>query len=337
MRTIPYILATAGHVDHGKSSLVLALTGADPDRLPEEKRRGVTIDLGFAHLRLEAPPGTDPRTVFDVGLIDVPGHEDFIRNMVAGVGAIDAAIFVVAADDGWMPQTEEHLRILAYLGVTRAVIALTKVDLVEKVLDAAVAVRGRLRGTPFAHATIVPVSVRGGRGVDALRDALTRLISGLHPRRDAGKPRVAVDRAFQLRGIGTVVTGTLTGGALARGQELIVQPAGERVRLRALQAYHQDVATAAPGSRVALNLPDLAPADRHAAAGGKTISRGDQVTLATVGGSTRRADVVLLPTLSSAADKETCEEPPNFPPFRSGQRIRFHQGASAIAARADSR
>src|SRR6478735_9077237 len=153
------ILATAGHVDHGKTALVKALTGVDTDRLPEEKARGITIDLGFAHLALSG---------FSIGVIDVPGHEDFVRNMIAGVGAIDLALFVVAADDGWMPQTEEHLQILSYLGVTRVVVALTKSDL-GKVEERSAEIREQLRGTPFASAPIVPTSMRPLAGIEELR------------------------------------------------------------------------------------------------------------------------------------------------------------------------
>src|SRR3954454_2644245 len=147
-----YILATAGHVDHGKSALVRTLTGTDPDRLPEEKARGITIDLGFAHLDL-------PEASAHLGIVDVPGHEDFVKNMVAGVGSIDLALLVVAADDGWMPQTEEHLQILLYLGVQKAVVALTKADLVPDVTPATRRVREKLKGTPFADAAIVPTSI----------------------------------------------------------------------------------------------------------------------------------------------------------------------------------
>src|SRR5262249_25928222 len=165
-----YIVATAGHVDHGKSALVKALTGTDPDRLPEEKARGITIDLGFAHLELPAPAvGAQPST-FSLGLVDVPGHEDFVKNMVAGVGSIDLALLVVAADDGWMPQTEEHLQILTYLGVTRAVVALSKMDLATGPEAEAVAgLREQLRGTPLAEAPIVPTSVSAGRGLEELK------------------------------------------------------------------------------------------------------------------------------------------------------------------------
>src|SRR5215213_11663964 len=156
MNAIPYILATAGHVDHGKSSLIKALTGTDPDRLPEEKARGITIDLGFAHLELPSPPGVQPAVTYDVGIVDVPGHEDFVKNMVAGIGSIDVALLVVAADDGWMPQTEEHLQILTYLGVSRAVVALTKIDLAGDESAARARVADRLRKTPFEAAPIVP-------------------------------------------------------------------------------------------------------------------------------------------------------------------------------------
>src|ERR1700726_94239 len=152
-----FILATAGHVDHGKSALVRALTGTDPDRLPEEKARGITIDLGFAHLELPSLRPNDPPLL--LGIVDVPGHEDFVKNMVAGVGSVDLALFVVAADDGWMPQTEEHLQILAYLGINRAVIALTKIDLIQDEHRVIAAIHDKLRDTPFADAPIVPTSV----------------------------------------------------------------------------------------------------------------------------------------------------------------------------------
>src|SRR6187401_886264 len=183
--TTHYILATAGHVDHGKSALVRALTGTDPDRLPEEKARGITIDLGFAHLELPSPASGSS---FHVGIVDVPGHEDFVKNMVAGVGSIDLALLVIAADDGWMPQTEEHLQILLYLGVRRAVVALTKSDLVEDEAGAASDIRLRLRDTAFADAPIVPTSVVTGRGLEALKSTMARELSVAPPARDSGKP-----------------------------------------------------------------------------------------------------------------------------------------------------
>ena len=201
-----FILATAGHVDHGKSALVKALTGTDPDRLPEEQLRGITIDLGFAHLELPSTAGKSPIVL---GIVDVPGHEDFVKNMVAGVGSIDLSLLVVAADDGWMPQTEEHLQILTYLGVKRAVVALTKIDLVQNEQSTVAAIREKLKDTPFADAPIVPTSVVTGRGIDDVKTALAQVLADAPAPADIGKPRLPVDRVFKLQGIGTVVTGTL--------------------------------------------------------------------------------------------------------------------------------
>ena len=218
-----YIVATAGHVDHGKSALIKALTGTDPDRMPEEKARGITIDLGFAHLDLPSPTS---RSSFHVGIVDVPGHEDFVKNMVAGVGSIDLALLVVAADDGWMPQTEEHLQILMYLGVRRAVVALTKSDLVDDEARVVSDIRQRLQDTALADAPIVSTSVLTGRGLDTLKSTMARELSVAPPSRDIGKPRLAIDRVFTLPGTGTVVTGTLAGGTLQRGQSVVIQPGG---------------------------------------------------------------------------------------------------------------
>src|SRR6476646_7967544 len=214
-----FIIATAGHVDHGKSALVKALTGTDPDRLPEEKKRQITIDLGFAALNVAAPNGDR----IHAGIVDVPGHEDFVRNMIAGVGSIDLALFVVAADDGWMPQSEEHLQILTYLGVQRAAVALTKSDLgrVDVVTNQ---IREQLTDTPLADSPIVPTSVRTGTGIQKLTNTLVSQLAKTEPQRDIRKPRLFIDRVFTLRGIGTVVTGTLTGGCLRRGQQIIVFP-----------------------------------------------------------------------------------------------------------------
>ena len=195
-----YIVATAGHVDHGKSALVKALTGTDPDRLPEEKARGITIDLGFAHLELPSP--TSPSSLH-VGIVDVPGHEDFVKNMVAGVGSVDLALLVVAADDGWMPQTEEHLQILMYAGVRRAVVALTKADLAGDEAGKVSDVRRRLKDSVFAEAPIVPTSVLTRRGLDTLKATLAKELSEASLSRDIGKPRLAVDRVFTLPGTGT--------------------------------------------------------------------------------------------------------------------------------------
>ncbi len=204
-----FIIATAGHVDHGKSALVKALTGTDPDRLPEEKKRQITIDLGFAALNATLPNGDK----IYAGIIDVPGHEDFVRNMIAGLGSIDLSLFVVAADDGWMPQSEEHFQILNYLGVQRAVIALTKSDLgrIDVVTNQ---IREQLTDTPFADSPIVPTSVRTGTGIEKLVNTLATQLATTAPQRDICKPRLFIDRVFTLRGIGTVVTGTLSGGSL---------------------------------------------------------------------------------------------------------------------------
>src|SRR5437667_8975168 len=228
-----FILATAGHVDHGKSTLVKALTGANPDRLPEEKARGITIDLGFPTLELSAPASSlnncqsiasaartsDQPSTFSVGIVDVPGHEDFVRNMIAGIGSIDVALLAVAADDGWMPQTEEHLQILSYLGVRRIVVALTKNDL-GKVDNVASQIREKLRTTTFANAQIIATSARTGFGLQALKEALASEFATVSTPPDIGKPLLFVDRAFTLHGIGTVVTGTLAGDQVQCGQNV---------------------------------------------------------------------------------------------------------------------
>jgi selenocysteine-specific elongation factor len=304
-----FILATAGHVDHGKSALIKALTGTDPDRLPEEKLRGITIDLGFAYLELRDPAAAAPIVL---GIVDVPGHEDFVKNMVAGVGSIDLALLVVAADDGWMPQTEEHLQILSYLGVTRAVVALTKVDLAQDEQAATAAIRERLAGTPFAAAAIVPTSVVASRGLDDLKAALMRTLAGAPAPADIGKPRLPVDRVFKLQGIGTVVTGTLSGGTLRRGQSVAVEPAGKSARVRNIQSHGQDVETIAPGSRTALNLSLDAVADIH---------RGNVITLADFAGPSSVLDVLV--EISPRATHA----------IKDGARVHAHHGSGAVAAR----
>jgi len=244
-----YVIGTAGHVDHGKSTLVKTLTGIDPDRWAEEQRREMTIDLGFAWLTL--PSGRS------VSLIDVPGHERFIKNMLAGVGGLDAALLVVAADESLMPQTMEHLAILDLLEVRHGVVAITKADLVDPDWLALVSeeVAARLRGTSLVNAALVPVSARSGLGLDALRSALDRALDATPSRTIArGAPRLPVDRSFTIGGFGTVVTGTLIDGPLSVGQELLVLPAGLRARVRGLQSHKQREETALPGTRVAVNL-----------------------------------------------------------------------------------
>jgi len=243
-----HVVATAGHVDHGKSSLIIRLTGMDPDRLAEEKRRGLTIDLGFAWTTL--PSGRE------VGFVDVPGHERFVRNMLAGVGPVRLVLFVVAADEGWKPQSEEHLQIVDVLGAFGGVVALTKRDLVDDrtLGERREEVRSRLGGTRLEAASIVACSAATGEGIDELRGALDGLLGSAPPPETAGRPRQFLDRVFTIKGSGTVVTGTLTGGPLAVGQEAEILPSGHRARIRGLQTHKRSIEVARPVSRVAVNL-----------------------------------------------------------------------------------
>ena len=245
------VIATAGHVDHGKSSLVLALTGTVPDRWAEEKRRGMTIDLGFAHTQL--PSGET------ASFIDVPGHIRFLRNMLAGVGAIDGCILVVDAKEGWMPQTEEHFQILKLLGLQHGVIALTKVDLVDAKVenDRRTEVRTKLRESFLSGAPIVSVSVVSSKGLDEIRNALDVLIvesKRTNQSRNRNRPRLWVDRSFSSRGAGTVVTGTLIDGSLESDTELTIVRTRQRVRVREIQQHEKSTTQLAPGHRCALNL-----------------------------------------------------------------------------------
>ena len=306
-----FILATAGHIDHGKSALVRALSGSDPDRLPEEKKRGITIELGFAHLELSSPDG---QAQYCVGIVDVPGHEDFVKNMVAGVGSVDCAMLVVAADDGWMPQTEEHVQILNYLGVTHGVVALTKVDLPEADVELAVEdVREHLAGTPLADVAIVPVSSVSGEGIDELKFELATTLSQTPPPRDLGKPRLAVDRVFTLKGIGTVVTGTLSGGVLEKGQNAVLQPGDRKARVRSLQSHSREIEVAPPGARTAVSLTD---------ASRESVARGDTLTLQNLGEATETVDVWI-------------ERSANTPrrPMKSNALVRVHHGSGNVPAR----
>jgi selenocysteine-specific elongation factor len=259
------VVATAGHVDHGKSSLVLALTGTDPDRFEEEKRRGLTIDLGFAHTTL--PSGEE------LSFIDVPGHVKFLRNMLAGVGGVTACVFVVAATEGWKPQSEEHLRILELLGVGSGLIALTKADLVDDDLLelARMDVADHVAGTFLDSAPVVSVSSTTGAGLDEVRSELDRLVARTARASDVGRPRLWIDRVFAAKGTGTVVTGTLTGGRLAVDQNLEV--ADRRVRVRALQTAGRSVDDIGPGSRVAVNLSGV---DHHDLARGDALIAPDR-------------------------------------------------------------
>ena len=313
MTTRHFIIATAGHVDHGKSALVKALTGTDPDRLPEEKKRQITIDLGFAALSLTAPNGDK----IDAGIVDVPGHEDFVRNMIAGVGSIDLALFVVAADDGWMPQSEEHLQILNYLRVQRALIALTKSDLgqIDVVTNQ---IREHLSGTPFADAPIVPTSVRTGTGIEKLVDTLATQLAKTESQRDICKPRLFIDRVFTLRGIGTVVTGTLTGGSLRRGQQIVVYPGNLETHIRSIQSHGRELEVAQPGMRTAVNLPDLRV---------DQIKRGDVVTLRNHAAPSSALIVRMQRPSRPNGDKIVAR------PLKNGASVYVHHGASRIAAR----
>src|SRR5437868_4937332 len=322
-----FILATAGHVDHGKSTLVKALTGTNPDRLPEEKARGITIDLGFAHLELSAPPsslnncqsGSDQPSTFSVGIVDVPGHEDFVRNMIAGIGSINLALLVVAADDGWMPQTEEHLQILSYLGVRRIVVALTKSDL-GKIDNVASQIRGKLRETTFANAQIIATSARTGFGLEDLKEALASEFATVSTPPDIGKPRLFVDRAFTLHGIGTVVTGTLAGGQFQRGQNVVIQPQNLSARVRTIQSHNRDLEIAQPGTRTAINLPDVP-------VGSDGIRRGDVITIANVGAAADIVNVVL--ERSARLNRKT----PAARPLKNGGVVHIHLGTTRVPAK----
>ena len=245
------VVATAGHVDHGKSSLVLALTGTDPDRFEEEKRRGLTIDLGFAHTEL--PSGAA------LSFIDVPGHVRFLRNMLAGVGGVSGCVFVVAATEGWKPQSEEHLRILELLGVRHGVIALTKADLVDdELLElAAMDVADHVVGTFLEGAPMQPVSATTGTGLDDLRCALDDLVAHAGSVEDVGRPRLWLDRVFAAKGSGTVGTGTLVGGRLVHDQQVAIEPGSIPARIRSIQTAGASVEGIGPGHRVAVNLASV--------------------------------------------------------------------------------
>jgi selenocysteine-specific elongation factor len=300
------VAGTAGHIDHGKSALVEALTGIHPDRLEEEKRRGITIDLGFADLDL-APDGV-------VSLVDVPGHERFVRHMVAGVSGLDVVLLVVAADDGVKPQTREHLAICSLLGMRNGVVVLSKADLVEpdllEVVD--LEVRELLRGTFLEQAPILAVSSRTRQGIDALRDELRRLLRELPERPVAGVARLPIDRSFVQKGFGTVVTGTLVSGALAEGDEIEILPGGKRGRIRGLQVHRRKVVQVRAGRRVAVNIQGLDCSD---APRGATLTAPEALL------TTRRARAIveLLPVAPA--------------PLRRGGPVRLHQGTCERAAR----
>ena len=248
------VVGTAGHIDHGKTALVKALTGIDADRLEEEKRRGITIDLGFAHMDLPAPSGE----MLHLGFVDVPGHERFVRNMLAGVGGIDLVLLVIAADESIKPQTREHFDILRLLGVKRGITVLTKADAVDAdTLDVVrLDVDEFLRGTflEAPRSPIVAVSSRTGRGLEDLKRAIAEAALHLQPRDSDALARLPIDRVFTMKGFGTVVTGTLISGTIRKDEEMEVQPGGHRVRVRGVQVHGQDAERAVAGQRTALNL-----------------------------------------------------------------------------------
>ena len=302
-----HVIGTAGHVDHGKSTLVAALTGIHPDRLKEEQEREMTIDLGFAWLTL--PNGED------VGIVDVPGHRDFVENMLAGVGGIDAALFVVAADEGVMPQTREHLAILDILQVDKAVIALTKIDLAEdgEWLDLIEAdLREVVAGTCLENAPLVRVSARNSVGIEQLKLTLMNLLQNTPTRPDLGKPRLGVDRVFTIPGFGTVVTGTLVDGCLRIGEEVEILPSGLRGRVRGLQTHKQKEQKAVPGGRTAVNISGVQV---------EQIQRGNVVAHPGTYFNTTRLDV------SFSLNKDVSM------PLNHNSEVKFFVGASEVLAR----
>ena len=260
------VVGTAGHVDHGKSSLVRALTGSDPDRLAEEKARGLTIELGFAWCEL--PQGRL------LSLVDVPGHEDFIRNMLAGAGAMDAVLLVIAADEGPMPQTREHLAILDLVGVHDCIVVITKADLVEPDWLELVEEEARelIADTGLADAPVISLSSKSGDGLDELREAIEKMLEAVPPASDRGRPRLSIDRAFSIDGFGTVATGTLRDGYLGVGDNVELLPGGESLRIRGIQSYGQAVEQASPGTRTAINLVGI---DADAVARGAVLCAPD--------------------------------------------------------------
>lgn len=302
-----HVIGTAGHVDHGKSTLVQALTGTHPDRLKEEREREMTIDLGFAWLTL--PSGEE------IGIVDVPGHRDFIENMLAGIGGIDAALFVIAADEGMMPQSTEHLAILDILQVQAGVVALTKIDLIEDPdwLDLVEEdIRSALRHTILENAPIVRVSSRTHQGISELLTKLDECIANRPPRPDLGRPRLPVDRVFTMSGFGTVVTGTLSDGSLHSSDEVEILPSGLHARIRGLQTHKQKEDTAIPGSRTAVNISGI-NVDQ--------VNRGNVIAYPGTYQPSRRIDVRfhLLPDIIQ--------------PLRHDTLVKFFLGAAEVQAR----
>lgn len=308
MKNHDLVLGTAGHIDHGKSSLILALTGTDPDRLSEEKQRGITIELGFARLPLD--DGTT------LGVVDVPGHEKFVRQMISGSTGIDMALLCIAADDGVMPQTTEHLAVLELLRIPTLVVALTKIDLVddewvEFMIDE---VKGRLAGGPYEGAEIVAVSSRTGEGLDDLKAALSRAAKATKRQKASDSARLPIDRVFTIKGAGTVITGTLWSGAVSTGDELEVLPSGRISRVRSIQIHGESVERAEAGHRVALNLNALST---------------DEV---------RPGDFLAAPHTVTATDRFDADFtflglPSSDKPLESGARVHISHGTREVTGR----
>jgi selenocysteine-specific elongation factor len=298
------VIGTAGHIDHGKSALVRALTGTDPDRLKEEQERGITIDLGFAHLETDG---------VNLALVDVPGHERFVKNMLAGAGGIDLVMLVIAADESVMPQTREHFQICRLLQVPRGVIVLTKSDLVDRdTLEIArLEARDLVAGSFLADAPAIAVSAKTGEGLDELRQALTTLAKGARQRDVDGPARLPIDRVFSVKGFGTVVTGTLVSGAIDQDDVLQMLPRDVEVKVRGLQVHGRKEARAEAGNRVAANLGGVDVAD---------LARGDLLCSPHAFEPTRRIDAVL-------------DVIPDAGPLRHGTRVRFHQGTTELLGR----
>jgi len=301
-----YVIGTAGHVDHGKSTLVKALTGIDPDRFPEEKAREMTIDLGFAWMAL--PSGRE------VSIVDVPGHERFIKNMLAGVGAIDLALLIVAADESVMPQTREHLAILDILQITRGLVVVTKTDLVDEELVELVKaeVEDTLQGTSFEGCPMVGVSAYTGDGLEELKATMDSILDETDARQDLGRPRLPIDRCFTIPGFGTVVTGTLIDGTLTVGQEIELAGSGQRARVRGLQSHKTKVDATDPGVRLAVNLSGLSKDE---------VERGEILTI----------PGWLKPTYRLDARLRMVKNAPN--PLKHNQGVTFHLFTSEASAR----
>jgi selenocysteine-specific elongation factor len=306
---MPVIMGTAGHIDHGKTTLIKALTGIDCDRLSEEKKRGITIELGFAFLDLGGGPEAGR-----LGIVDVPGHEKFVKNMVAGATGVDFVLLVIAADEGIMPQTREHLEICQLLGVTTGLVALTKADMVEpdwlEMVEDEVATY--LEPTFLGGAPVIPVSSHTGQGLDELKDALRELIAGFTPRRRSDLFRLPVDRVFTMKGYGTVVTGTMVSGSISLGEDVLLYPGGTQTKVRGLQSHGETVETAQAGRRTAVNLHGLEVDD---------VRRGDVLARP---GTLFPADVwdIELTVLKSSLR-----------PLKHRKEIHFHHGAREVLAR----